>query len=143
MPPTIRKIDSLEQPSQEAVRVRPGSPEDFRLRAAYRRSPQSREDAQRQIDEGEWVDVILGPSADDEEFARRNDGNFPMFTAEINGVRMSFPIGEPVRMPKVFYEDFAHSRRLPIFRKQPGDPGVVFSREVQEGAGGAIPDFGR
>lgn len=138
MPPIIRKIESGESPKSvsttemEHIPVA-GSPEWFKMRAAYRRSPQAHEDARRQIEEGRWIDTILEPSAEDQEYAQRNDGRFPHWGCEINGVPMYFPIGEPIKIPEVFYQSYANSKRMPIFRKAAGEAGVVFSRPIGDG----------
>lgn len=136
--------------------LRPGSPEWFQARAVYRRSPEAREDARRQIEESGYVETVLQPTPEDEVFAQAHTPPtaaypvYPRWVGSVNGVEAEYegqrgiPVGVPVSIPRIWLEVYANSRRQPIFRKQPGDAGVVFSRDIPEG--GAVlnePVFGR
>lgn len=141
---------TIEAPADGATTVlRRGSAEWRKAMADYRRSPESHEDARRQIDEGEWITVMLPPTEEDREFAGRHtpasadNPVYPRWKASVNGIEMSFPVGESVSMPHEFYELYQRSQKIPIFRKQAGDPGVVISGPMSEDGLAPPADFGR
>lgn len=119
-----------------------------RDRAARRRDPESRPNAQKTLDAAPRVNVILNPSEADRKFGESHldaDGNprYPLWECTYNGLRLAYAVGVPIEMPVYIYEQYAHNQRMPVFRKAPGDVGTVFSREIPDSGQVAPADFGR
>jgi hypothetical protein len=156
MPPNPKaEIVADPQEAQRVVLAQPVNPVQYerdmqaRERAARRRDPEARNNAQATLDAAPKIIVILNPTEEDRQYGERNkdrDGNprYPAWTCTYNGLVLAYPVGEPVEMPVYIYEQYQHNMRLPVFRKQPGDPGQVFSREIPDnGALYEPPDMGR
>lgn len=147
-------VDSPAEQTQVMMAM-PVNPVQFandqrlRDRAARRRDPNARQQAQATLDAAPKVTVVLNPTEEDRRYGDAHldkDGNprYPLWTCTYNGIPLSYEVGVPIEMPTYVYELYAHSMRLPVFRKAPGDPGQVFVREIPE-SGGVYesPDFGR
>jgi hypothetical protein len=121
----------------------------FRERAARRRDPNARLNAQATLDAAPRVTVILNPTEADRKYGESHvdsDGYpvYPDWTCTYNGLSLAYRVGVQIEMPSYIYEIYAHNQRLPVFRKAPGEPGEVFSREIPEHGGlYQPPGFGR
>lgn len=155
--PANPKADVVSDP-HELVRVQYAQPVNplqyerdlaFRDRAARRRDPNARLDAQATLDAAPKLNVILEPTAADQTYGEAHldaDGypQYPNWECTYNGLRLSYAVGVPIEIPSYIWEQYQHTRRRPAFRKAPGEPGQVFSREIPEaGLAAEPPDFGR
>lgn len=153
----VQKPELVESPqeSQRVVMATPVNPAQFerdmrfRDRAARRRDPDARNDAQATLNAAPRVNVILEPIEADRLYGDAHpdaEGNpqYPLWTCTYNGIPLAYKVGEPIELPVYIWEIYQHTRRRPAFRLPPGEQGTVFSRELPDnGALYEPPSMGR
>lgn len=114
--------------------------QEFRERAARRKDPRSRLNAQATLDAAPRINVILEPTEADQRYGEAHldaDGypRYPKWECTYNGLRLAYDVGVSIEMPVYIWEQYQHTRRRPAFRKAPGDAGQVFTREIPDAGG--------
>lgn len=143
MPATRQEIVEPAEQAQVMMAM-PVNPVQFandqklRDRAARRRDPNARLNAQATLDAAPRVTVVLNPTEEDRRFGDAHvdkDGNphYPLWTCTYNGIPLAYEVGVPIEMPTYIYEIYAHSMRLPVFKNTAG-VGQVFTRELPDQA---------
>lgn len=150
MPPQKPEIVDSPQDHASVVMAMPVNPIqykrdlEFHERAARRRDPNARLNAQATLDAAPKITTILQPTESDRVYGEAHKRTLPDGTEELQfpdwqctyqGLRLRYRVGVPIEMPSYIYEQYAHNMRLPAFTKAPGEAGTVFSREIPDNAG--------